>query len=129
MTTYLLDANVAIALTIAEHEHHDRASDWLAGVASFAVCPVVEGALMRFVMRLGESGATARALAEGLRSHPRAEFWPDDVSYADIQLADLRGHRQVTDAYIAALAGSHGGLLATMDSGLAALRPAMVELI
>ncbi|NOP38717.1 hypothetical protein HK411_14280 [Calidifontibacter sp. DB2511S] len=23
MTTYLLDANVLIALTVAEHEHHD----------------------------------------------------------------------------------------------------------
>lgn len=129
MTTYLLDANVAIALTIAEHEHHDRASDWLVGVTAFAVCPVVEGALVRFVMRLGESGATARALAEGLSAHPRGQFWPDDVSYADINLADLHGHRQVTDAYLAGLAETHGGRVATLDSALATLRPDIVELL
>lgn len=129
MRTYLLDANVAIALTIAEHEHHDRASDWLADVDAFAVCPVVEGALVRFIMRLGESGATARALAEGLSAHSRGEFWPDDVSYADIHLSDLRGHRQVTDAYIAGLAKARGGRVATLDSGFATLRPEIVELI
>lgn len=129
MTTYLLDANVAIALSIAEHEHHDRASNWLVGVAGFAVCPVIEGALVRFIMRLGESGTTARALAEGLSAHPRGAFWPDDVSYANIPLADLRGHRQVTDAYIAGLAKSRGGRVATLDSGFATLRPDIVELI
>lgn len=129
MTTYLLDANVIIALTVAEHEHHDRASDWLVGVTTFAVCPVVEGALVRFVMRLGETGATARALAEGLRTHPRGNFWPDDVSYADIHLSDLRGHRQVTDAYLAGLADKRKGRVATFDSAFAALRPDIVELI
>jgi toxin-antitoxin system PIN domain toxin len=129
VTTFLLDANVAIALAIAEHEHHDRASDWLARTAAFAVCPVVEGALVRFVLRLGESGATARALTQGLRNHPRGVFWPDDVSYADVQLEDLRGHRQVTDVYLAGLAATHGGRVATLDSGLARLRPDAVELI
>lgn len=31
------------------------------------------------------------------------------------------GHRQVTDAYLVALARHHGGRLATLDRGLAAL--------
>lgn len=41
----LLDANanVLIALTIAEHDHHDRASAWARDVVQFATCPVVEG--------------------------------------------------------------------------------------
>lgn len=129
MTTFLLDANVAIALAIVEHEHHDRASDWLVRTNAFAVGPIVEGALVRFVLRLGESGATARALARGLREHSRGVFWPDDLSYADVHLEDLRGHRQATDAYLAGLAAAHGGLLATLDSGLARLRPDAVELI
>lgn len=55
MTTYLLDANVLIALTVAEHEHHGRTSTWSAGIERFAVCPVVEGALVRFLIRIGES--------------------------------------------------------------------------
>ena len=52
--TYLLDANVLIALTVAEHEHHDRASTWAATINGFAVCPIVEGALVRFLVRTGE---------------------------------------------------------------------------
>ena len=52
--TYLLDANVLIALTVAEHEHHERASTWAATVNRFAVCPIVEGALVRFLVRTGE---------------------------------------------------------------------------
>lgn len=55
--TYLLDANVLIALTVQEHEHHARASTWAATVDRFAICPIVEGALVRFLVRLGESPA------------------------------------------------------------------------
>ena len=125
MTTYLLDANVLIALSVLEHEHHGRASDWLANVSSFAVCPVVEGALIRFALRIGESTATTAALLVGVRAHPRCHFWPDDISYRDVHMADLDGHRQVTDAYLADLAAAHSSRLATFDESLIALRPAV----
>lgn len=125
----LLDANVAIALMFGDHEHHDRASTWLADTGCFALCPVVEGALARFVLRLGESGSMAAALLRGLRSHPGAEFWPDDVSYTEVALADLRGHRQVTDAYLATLARAHDARVVTFDTGLAALQPDVALLL
>lgn len=122
--TYLLDANVLIALTVAEHEHHERASRWLAGAGvEAAVCPTVQGALVRFVLRMGESPTTAAALVRALGDHPRVVFWPDDLSYATVALDGLTGHRQVTDTYLAAVAVAHGGLLATFDAGLLALRP------
>jgi len=54
-----------------QHEHHDRASEWLGQVEAFAVCPIVEGALVRFVVRLGESASTAIELLRGVRQHPR----------------------------------------------------------
>lgn len=120
MTTYLLDANVLIALTIAEHEHHERASSWLATVDSVAVCPVTEGALIRFMIRIGESTSAAAAMLRAVRAQPRCAFWPDAPSYIDVSLAHVRGHRQVTDAYLTHLARSHGGLLATLDQALAA---------
>lgn len=120
MTTFLLDANVLIALTIVEHEHHDRARDWLAGVERFTVCPIVEGALVRFLLRMGESSSTSAAVLAGIRAHQRCEFWTDDLSFQEVDLTGLRGHRQVTDAYLAALAGHHGGMLATFDAALAA---------
>ncbi|MGL5928860.1 MAG: hypothetical protein ACRCY8_08000 [Dermatophilaceae bacterium] len=56
------------------------------------------------------------------------EFWPDSISDADVDPADIRGHRQVTDSYLLALAESRGARLATFDAALAA-RSAAVELI
>lgn len=129
MSTALLDANVLIALVIAEHEHHDRAAAWLAGVDSFAVCPVVEGALIRMLLRLGERADTARAVLEGVRAHPRCAFLADDLSYAQVSFEGLTGHRQVTDAYLADLAAAHGAVLATFDRALSTLRPDRVALI
>ena len=128
MTTYLLDANVLIALTVAEHEHHDRASTWLAGVGAFALCPVTEGALVRFLVRMGEDSATATAILQAVHQHPKCTFWPDSISYTDLDLAAVRGHRQVTDAYLAGLAAANQARLATLDRALAN-QHASVELI
>lgn len=127
MTTLLLDADVLIALTVAEHEHHDRASEWAATVDQLAVCPLVEGALIRFLVRLGESADAAAAIVRAVRV--RCTFWPADLSYTEAPLGHVRGHRQVTDAYLAALAVHHGGLLATLDQGLAAELPAATALV
>ena len=129
MSPLLLDANVLIALTVAEHEHHDRASEWLPGAEVFAVCPVVEGALVRFLLRIGESVATARAILGGVRSHQRCAFWPDSISYDDVDLSAVRGHRQVTDTYLVALARQHGGRLATFDEPLVGAHPDAALLI
>ena len=129
MTTYLLDADVLIALTVAEHEHHARASAWAAGIDHFAVCPVVEGALVRFLVRVGESVAAATQLVSAVHAVPGCEFWPDDVSYADADLQHVRSHRQVADAYLVSLAASRGGKLATLDEGLRRDRPQMTLLL
>lgn len=123
MSVFLLDANVLIALTVAEHEHNDAASTWLADVDTFAVCPIVEGALLRFLLRVGESTATAQAVLAGVREHPRCDFWPDAISYADVDLSTVHGHRQVTDSYLVSLAEGRGGRLATFDEPLAQRHP------
>jgi toxin-antitoxin system PIN domain toxin len=127
---YLLDANVLIALTVAEHEHHVRVSAWLSTVDRVALCPVVEGSLVRFLVRVGESVEAARKVLRSLHGNPRCEFWPDELSYADADLSYVRGHRQVTDAYLAGLAATRdGALLATLDQGLARDRPAHTLLV
>ena len=127
--THLLDANALIALTLTDHEHHERAASWAAGVDQIVLCPVVEGALIRFLVRLGQSQATAKALLDGLYSSPRCEFWPDAISYRHADLGHVTGHRQVTDAYLAALAASKAALLATFDQALALEAPQHVVLI
>ncbi|MGC5615042.1 TA system VapC family ribonuclease toxin [Georgenia sp. Z1491] len=127
--TVLLDANVLIALAVAEHEHHDRAERWVDGVESFALCPVVEGALTRFLVRTGEGSRAAAALLEGFGTHPACVFWPDDLSYRDVDMTGTLGHRQVTDTYLVALARHRGGRLATFDAALAARFPDVVTLV
>lgn len=130
MTTHLLDANVLIALCVREHEHHERASRWVENAGRLALCPMVEGALVRFLIRLGETAYTASAVLAGVHAVDRVEFWPDSVSYADAVLDGVRGHRQVTDAYLAALARSvDDASLATLDEGLAAAHPDVATLL
>jgi predicted nucleic acid-binding protein len=52
---------------------------------------------------------------------PGHEFWSDDIapttaaSFANLALV---GHRQVTDAYLLALAKHHAGKLVTFDQGV-----------
>ena len=129
MTTHLLDSNVLIALTIAEHEHHEAASQWLTTVEQFAICPIVEGALVRCLIRIGESNRTSAAVLAAVRASPRCEFWPDALSFADVDLSGIRGHRQVTDTYLASLAAGRGARLATLDAALAARHPQTCVLV
>ncbi len=128
-STFLLDANALIALVIAEHEHHDRVSRWTAGVDTLVLCPITEGAMVRYLVRSGESAASAMQLLRALRDSPKTDFWADSVSYADASLGHVVGHRQVTDAYLASLAASHSEQLATLDEGLAGSLPRYVFLI
>ena len=127
---HLLDANALIALTISEHEHHRRVSNWAATADRLAVCPIVEGALIRFLVRIGESVRAATEVLRLLRADGRCEFWTDSVSYADADLSHVQGHRQVTDAYLAALVREGGrARLATLDRSLAREFPDVADLI
>jgi toxin-antitoxin system PIN domain toxin len=126
MTTskaYLLDCNVLIALATPEHSLNTRAAAWFRKGYRFATCPITQGALVRFYLRTGVDATadSAKLLLEAMSSLPRHEFWPDDVSYLDMPTRGIVGHRQVTDSYLVLLARKHGGSVATMDRGLAAV--------
>lgn len=128
--TALLDANVLIALVVSEHVHHDAAAEWLSvSGTGFATCPITHGSLVRFLVRTGQSAAAAREVVSAVESANRHEFWPDSVSFADVEVGGVVGHRQVTDAYLAQLARSRKGQLATLDSGLAHLHSDVAVLI
>jgi predicted nucleic acid-binding protein len=49
--------------------------------------------------------------------------------HTSADLGHVAGHRQVTDAYLAALAVSQRGRLATFDNALVEALPAQTELI
>ncbi len=127
--TYLLDSSVLIALLSPEHADHAAAQSWAKGVRRLAVCPISEGALVRYLFRSQSRKAEAcRQVLGKLEASPIVEFWPDGLSYRDVDLSALQGHKQATDAYLVALARSKGGRLATFDEALAAMY-ADVELI
>ena len=129
MSSYLLDANAVIALVIAEHEHHGRVSAWIAQTERIALCPITEGAMVRYLVRVGETAATASQLLTALRRSPKVDFWPDSISYTEAALEHVAGHRQVTDAYLASLAANHQARLATLDEALASALGTTVDLI
>jgi len=120
--TALLDANMLIAVTDVDHVHHDLSRRWLrTWTEDFATCPVTHGALVRFILRSGGSAGDAMSVVRGVQNSPRHEFWPDELSYEQVDLRGVVGHRQVTDAYLAALARSRTARLATLDRALATL--------
>jgi toxin-antitoxin system PIN domain toxin len=128
--TTLLDANVLVALVVAEHVHHDAAADWLStSDSNFATCPITQGSLVRFLLRAGHSASAARDVVAAVGGVSRHEFWTDDVSFADVEFAGVIGHRQVTDAYLAQLARNHDAHLVTLDRGLAELHADVAVLI
>lgn len=128
--TVLLDANVLIALLVDDHVHHAAAENWFVGLSEgFATCPITQGSLVRLLIREGQAASVARAVLSGAAAHPRHEFWPVDVSYIDVPVEGIIGHRQVTDAYLAHLAYARGSRLATFDQALAKLRADVVELV
>ncbi len=120
---YLLDANVLVALVSSAHVHHAAAQRWFAASdCPFATCPITQGTLLRLLIRLGEvAPATAVDVLAKLAAHPRHRFWPDALGYAEVSMRGVLGHRQVTDAYLAALARHHRGKLVSFDRGLVAL--------
>lgn len=124
MKTVLLDANVLIAVVVADHVHHDAAEEWFVRRRGrFATCPITQGALIRLMVRHGARPEQAAVVLGGVTGHRAHEFWPDDLDFGDVAMTGVIGHRQVTDAYLAALARHRGGQLATFDQGLATLYP------
>ncbi len=125
---HLLDVNVLVALFDPAHLHHDAAHAWFAAErgAGWATCPITENGLLRVLSNPAYPGrrTTVADAAERLRRFQATgghELWPDDVSLLDpgrVETAHLSGYRELTDAYLLALAVRRTGRLATFDRGV-----------
>lgn len=120
----LLDVNVLIALLDTSHVSHRAATNWLiANVqAGWASCPITQNGCIRIMS--SPSYPNVRPIvqvAERLKeatATPAHEFWPDDVSMLDdtrVDVSRIHGARQLTDAFLLALAVHHRGRLVTFD--------------
>ena len=124
--TLLLDANVLIALVNRQHVHHERARTWFASnKPPFATCAITQGALVRHYFRETDNPKASEVtkLIQDIEAMSEHSFWSDEISYSQIDYRAVIGHRQVTDAYLIALARARKGKLATMDRGISLLYP------
>lgn len=120
----LLDVNVLLALLDADHVDHLRARAFLQQEIGdgWASCVITQNGFVRVISQpsypspVPPSAAMARLAAAC--AGERHRFWPCDMSLLDSERIDgsrLHGPRQITDAYLLALAVRHGGRFATFD--------------
>jgi uncharacterized protein len=130
MPVHLLDVNVLVALGWPNHKHYDPARRWFASSAAegWATCPLTQCAFVRISTNpkaVGAALSPAQAVTAVARmtAHERHVFWADDLPVASpyFPAAALRGHQQITDAYLLALCASRGGRLATFDTAIGAI--------
>jgi toxin-antitoxin system PIN domain toxin len=127
----LLDINILTALLWPAHEHHEAAHRWFGGRADarWATCSLTQLGFVRIVSnpafsRDALSPVEALALLGENLVHPGHDFWADSLQVPTAvkgMEASLQGYKQLTDAYLLALAHQRKGALATFDRGLRTL--------
>ncbi|CAN5821974.1 type II toxin-antitoxin system VapC family toxin [soil metagenome] len=127
MSRALLDINVLLALLDSDHADHVLAQQWLDREidTGWASCAITENGVVRIMSQPRYPSPVAPAevadLLEEACATPHHEFWPCEISLLDPQVVDrrrLHGPRQVTDAYLLALAVRRGGRFVTFDRSL-----------
>lgn len=120
----MLDVNVLLALLDSDHIDHRRARDWLESEIAYgwASCAVTQNGFVRVISQprypspVTPSQAIGRLARAASTEHH--QFWPGSVSILDetvVSPSRIYGPRQVTDAYLLALAAMHGGRFVTFD--------------
>jgi toxin-antitoxin system PIN domain toxin len=127
----LLDINILTALLWPAHEHHEAAHRWFGARADarWATCSLTQLGFVRIVSnpafsRDALSPVEALALLGENLIHRGHEFWADSLQVptaVKAMEAGLQGYKQLTDAYLLALAHRRKGVLATFDRGLRTL--------
>ena len=124
----LLDVNVLIALLDADHIHHRQAREWLESniAAGWASCAITQNGCIRILSQPNYPNALKPPeVAARLREATEAvfhQFWAESPSLLApgfVNWEYIVGSRQVTDAYLLALAVHHGGRLVTFDHAIA----------
>ena len=122
----LLDVNVLLALLWPNHMHHGAVIRWFGsdGMRQFATCPLTELGFARLSCNPSAVGKaitlnTALETLAGVSRMPNHHFLNETAQLHPTLLpiaAHVVGHRQVSDAYLIALARIHGAKLVTLDA-------------
>jgi len=122
---YLLDANVLIAMAWPNHPFHSHARTWFLQHAAtgWATCGLTETAFIRLSANpivVGQAPRPPEAwrLLCDFRRYGAHQFLSDDRldnGRWERVLNRCIGHKQVNDAWLVALAGSHDATLVTYD--------------
>jgi uncharacterized protein len=122
----LLDVDVLVALLDGGHLHHGTATAWLSAHAAsgWASCPLTQNGCLRILSLNSYPNAQPMAVvAERLARATAGElhvFWPDSVSVlvpGVLRWDRVLTSRQITNAYLLALAASHDARLVTFEQG------------
>jgi uncharacterized protein len=128
VTRALLDVNVLLALLDRDHVDHERARSWISDEIEhgWASCAITQNGFARIISQprypspIPPSQAI-ELLARATRTDHH-DYWACDVSLLDERVIDrsrIHGHKQITDAYLLALATARNGRLVTFDQSVA----------
>lgn len=127
--TALLDVNILVALFDPMHAHHEAAHAWFGENRrhGWASCPLTENGVVRVLSNPSYPGrattvADAISRLRSFKGQGLHSFWKDSLSICDrlFQPIHFKGHRQITDVYLLALAVENDGRLATFDRAISA---------
>lgn len=137
----LLDVNVLLALAWPNHPFHGRASKWFQGHAArgWATCLLTEAGFIRLssnpsVVPDARRPQECAQLLARWKERGKHTFLADDALASRTWqriFERCRGHQQVNDACLLAIAGAHRSRLVTFDARLQAIaeRPGLVEVL
>ncbi len=116
--SHLLDVNLLLACAWSRHTNHTQANRWLNSLTQFATAPVTQMGFLRVSMSpaYGASFGDAQSALQDILQLKSHRFVTDAVPANT--LPALSVGKDITDAHLVRLAGSHGIKLATLDAGL-----------
>ena len=128
MRRALLDINVLLALLDSDHVDHKLARDWINAEIrhGWASCAITQNGFVRIISHPRYPNPVSPSQAIDLLARAAStehhEFWPCTISVLDSKLVEhkrVHGPKQVTDAYLLALATAHEGRFVTFDQSVA----------
>lgn len=125
--TALLDVNMLIAILDKHHQFHQLATGWLYQWTQsgnyWVSCPITQNGCLRILSlpnyKNGTDLMSVKKELTNLTNTPHHTFIPDNISLLQDELINwqhIQGAKQLTDAYLLALAKYNGVVFVSLDN-------------